>query len=63
MTELEPCPFCGGKATIKVFLGVKVPICEKCMAVILPDMIPITETDVKMVERTGVMRWNTRVEK
>ena len=63
MTELEPCPFCGGRATMKLFLGVKVPVCEECMAMILPDTIPVIEIDAKIVEKTGIIKWNRRVKK
>lgn len=62
MNELKPCPFCGGSATTTYFLGLKVPHCKDCWAVMLPDYFPITEADVKIWEKDAVEKWNRRVE-
>ncbi len=59
MTDLKPCPFCGGKARLFVSDGVRV-ICSKCYVStrIMSDKI---EYDSSAVE-TVVEAWNRRVD-
>ena len=53
MTELKPCPFCGGEAKINLFLGNYCVACNNCMGAILPAK--------GMTEEEAVTAWNTRV--
>ena len=59
MTDLKPCPFCGGKARLFVGNGVRV-ICSKCYAgtMILTDNM---ECESNAVE-TVVESWNRRAD-
>ena len=59
MTELKPCPFCGGKARLFVGNGVRV-ICSKCYAGtrILTDNMEYESNAVEMV----VEAWNRRAD-
>lgn len=62
MTELKPCPFCGGKAVKRYFLRLKIPICEDCFATMLPDEFPIDDADAEIFERQAVNKWNRRAD-
>lgn len=49
MDELELCPFCGGKAEIKWFIGYYVR-CQECHI----------ETDLYKRKDSAIWRWNRR---
>ena len=34
--DIKPCPFCGGKASIKVFYWRETVACERCGALMFP---------------------------
>lgn len=36
MTELKPCPFCGGEAELNLLLGNYCVTCKSCMGAIFP---------------------------
>ena len=59
MAELEPCPFCGGKARLFVNGGVRV-LCSKCYAStkILTDNMEYESNAVETV----VEVWNRRAD-
>ena len=52
--ELQDCPFCGGKAEIKIILGRDTICCKDCNATMISDYTPI-ETLIEM--------WNKRIVK
>lgn len=53
MTELKPCPFCGGKAEIKCILGRDTIMCHECNAKMYSDYTPI-EMQIEMWNRRTV---------
>lgn len=57
MTELKPCPFCGGKARLFVSTGVRV-LCTKCSATtrILVDSERVATSAIEDV----IKAWNRR---
>lgn len=59
MTELKPCPFCGGKARLFVNGGVRV-ICSKCgvSTKILTDELEYSSNAVETV----IVDWNRRAD-
>lgn len=59
MTELKPCPFCGGAARLFANSGVRV-ICTKCYAStrILTDELEFNSNAVETV----IEAWNRRAE-
>lgn len=59
MTELKPCPFCGGKARLFVNSGVRV-ICSKCgvSTKILTDKLECSSNAVETV----IGEWNRRTD-
>lgn len=58
MEELKPCPFCGGRARLLVYDGVKV-ICSKCYigTMIMKDVMWQESSAIETV----VAAWNRRV--
>lgn len=52
MTELKPCPFCGGEAELYSG-GIKYVLCKECLA---------TSNDFK-TEAEAIKAWNTRHER
>ena len=59
MTELKPCPFCGGKARLFVNGGVRV-VCTRCYVstMILTDNMEYESNAVETV----VEAWNRRAD-
>lgn len=53
--ELKPCPFCGGKAEVTVFLGNYMVACTACPASIFPCK--------GMTKDEAVKTWNRRADK
>lgn len=63
MTDLKPCPFCGGKAYLFVNEGVRV-ICPKCGATTKCLVDAMTSEGVAGNAIQSVIEaWNRRVEK
>lgn len=50
--ELKPCPFCGGKARISLFLGNYLVTCDDCPGATFPCK--------GMTEKEAVKYWNRR---
>ena len=61
MTQLKPCPFCGGKAVLHVNNGVRV-ICKECdcQTISLIDEKYSTGVGGTAVSRV-IEKWNRRV--
>ena len=52
MSELKPCPFCGGKARfINKYKGMRWVVCDYCLC----------ETDLFSTDEKAVEAWNRRV--
>jgi hypothetical protein len=51
-TELKPCPFCGGKAKVSLFLGNYCVTCCDCLGSIVPDK--------GMTKDYAIKAWNRR---
>lgn len=49
----KPCPFCGGKAKVKLMLGNYGIACTKCLGCIFPDR--------NQTEEEAIEAWNRRV--
>lgn len=52
MEKLKPCPFCGGKARINLFLGNYCVTCDECAGAIFPCK--------GMKRKEAVKQWNRR---
>lgn len=52
MTELKPCPFCGGEAELNLLLGNYCVTCKSCMGAIFPA--------AGMTEEEAIELWNRR---
>lgn len=50
--ELKPCPFCGGKAKINLFLGNYCVTCDSCPGAIFPCR--------GMKKKEAIKAWNRR---
>ena len=53
MSELKPCPFCGGTAKVSLFLGNYCVTCTECMGAISPAR--------KQTKEEAIKAWNRRV--
>ena len=53
MTELKPCPFCGGEAELNLLLGNYCVTCKSCMGAIFPA--------AGMTEEEAIELWNRRM--
>lgn len=60
MSELKPCPFCGGKARLFVDGGVRV-VCSKCYVGTMSLTDNIVEYESNAVE-TVIKAWNRRAD-
>jgi Lar family restriction alleviation protein len=62
MTELKPCPFCGGKATLRSDFGYK----EGCQTAWVRCTCgadgPISDSCAGETETEAIAAWNRRVE-
>lgn len=52
MAELKPCPFCGGKAEINIFLSNYCVTCTECLGCIFPAK--------GQKEKEAIEAWNRR---
>ena len=53
MSELKPCPFCGGKAkVIKTYEGMRWVVCDDCLC----------ETDLFNTDVKAINAWNRRAD-
>ena len=57
MSELKPCPFCGGEAKIGRFMALHTVGCKECLAMMVSEFLDKTWSKEKAVEA-----WNRRVE-
>ena len=63
MTELKPCPFCGGKAKVILFLCHRAVACTECPACILPDKESMKRFELGDNEtEERIKEWNRRAE-